>query len=74
MNFPERLSLISKLAILPTGSRVSTYPERVPLNGTWSRADAGLGAEINIALQVRSVTMMRLLILGGVFIAAVSFY
>src|SRR5215471_19576963 len=29
----------------------STYPETTPLNGTSSRADAGLGAEINTAAR-----------------------
>jgi hypothetical protein len=44
------------------------------LNGTWLAALAGLVAEKNTAMQVRSVRMMRLVILSGVFIAAVSFY
>jgi hypothetical protein len=40
-------------------SEVSTYPERVALNGTISLAAAGVGAEINTAEKQASSSGMR---------------
>ena len=49
-------------------------PRRVPLNGTWLPATAGAVAERNTATHARSVRIMTLVSLRGVFITAFSFY
>src|SRR5437773_8058863 len=51
--YPELLTRKSKTQPVSSGGPKSEgiCPETVPLNGTWSPAAAGMGAEINTAAQ-----------------------